>query len=449
MNSVSSQAPDSVTSWLRRRSVQYALGGIVAGFAFPLIACVIKLDELHVPFKVANLLAMQLMDPVIWITDTAPFFLGALAAVAGRREDLLLRANELLVQREAELGAIRQGLEESVSERTRQLDQRNAQMRAVLTFARLIADIRELPALLSTSVQVISERFGYPEVSLFMLDENRQVAVLRAASSPNGQALIQQNFHVALTDQGAVGRGARRGTLLISRPHPGARVEDARASSAGLVAEIALPLIVRGRVTGVLHVRATEAQATGQSEAEILQSLADQLAASIENVRLVSESRAAVEQLQAVSAQTTRSVWQQRLKSTRVAYQFTPAGVRSAPSMSSNGSSGGLKIPLKLRGQEIGALSVKRAGSGGWTTTERDLLEKLAVQVALAVENARLIEETRQRAAQEQIISEISARFSRSLDVEALLQAAVREFASLPEVAEATVVLKPTNETSN
>lgn len=73
-------------------------------------------------------------------------------------------------------------------------------------------------------------------------------------------------------------------------------------------------------------------------------------------------------------------------------------------------------------------------------------MDKLVAQIALALENARLIEETRQHAAQEQVVSEISARFSRSLDVEALLQAAVREFAALPDVAEATVVLKPTNE---
>jgi sigma-B regulation protein RsbU (phosphoserine phosphatase) len=102
-----------------------------------------------------------------------------------------------------------------------------------------------------------------------------------------------------------------------------------------------------------------------------------------------------------------------------------------------------LRVPLELRGQEIGSISVKRSSAAPWSEPEHHLMEKLASQVALAVENARLIEETRQRAAQEKMVSEVSARFSRSLDVEALLQAAVREFAALPDVAEATVVLKP------
>ena len=118
-----------------------------------------------------------------------------------------------------------------------------------------------------------------------------------------------------------------------------------------------------------------------------------------------------------------------------------PASTPTTGNPDANASS----IPLVLRGQRIGAISL-RTRSDSLAPAERDLLEKVAAQVALALENVRLLEETRQRAAQEQIISEISARFSRSLDVDALLQAAVREFAALPEVAEATVLLKPSDE---
>ena len=207
-----------------------------------------------------------------------------------------------------------------------------------------------------------------------------------------------------------------------------------------------MPLAVRGRVIGVLSVRSRGPQAGGSAEADTLQLLADQLAASIENARLVGEARSALHQLEAAGAQATRTAWQQYLRNNSIAYQFTPTGVRAATSFSGDGAAGNLRLPLKLRGQEIGSISVKRHSDRRWTESERDLLEKLAAQVALAVENTRLIEETRQRASQEQIVSEVAARFSRSLDVEALLQSAVREFAALPEVAEATVVLKPAGE---
>jgi K+-sensing histidine kinase KdpD len=167
------------------------------------------------------------------------------------------------------------------------------------------------------------------------------------------------------------------------------------------------------------------------------------LAASIENARLVSESRAAIDQLEKLGSEGTRKVWSQYLRASSFAYQFTPAGTRSITSVPESGQPRGTRIPLMLRGQEIGSIAVQRSTGEHWTPTEQDLMEKLAAQIALALENARLIEETRQRATQEQVVSEISARFSRSLEVEALLQAAVREFAALPDVAEAAVVLKP------
>ncbi len=445
MNSTASDVQQPGTNLLRQRMVQYALIGIVGGFVFPLVASAIKAGELRLPLTLLNLLAMQRVDPVIWITDTAPFFLGLLAAIAGRREDLLREANRRLTQRDADLNLIHRNLEESVAERTRQLDQRNAQMRSVVTFARQIADIHDVSLLLSTSVQVISERFEHFDVDLYLLDDSRQLAFLRASSSASGKALVRDGHRVAVGDQSAVGRAARRGTLLISPAHSEERGEADGGATSGAV-DITLPLVARSKVIGVLDVHARGTQSAGQTEAEILQLLADQLAATIENTRLASESRAALDQLATVSAQSTRSAWQQYLKGSSVAYQFTPGGVRPVTLASGNGASGGLRLSLTLRGQEIGAIAVKRSSGGPWTETERDLMEKLAAQVALAVENARLIEETRQRAEQEQLISEISARFSRSLDVEALLQAAVREFAALPEVAEATVVLKPAAE---
>ncbi len=442
MNSPMQQAPQSFGSWVRQRTVQFAAAGVVIGLVFPAIASIMKLSELGLPVTLVNMLAMQGMDRVLWITDTAPLFLGLLAGIAGRREDLHLQASKMVQQREAELDAIRKNLEDTVAERARQLDQRNAQMRSVVTFARQIADIQDLPTLLSTAVRMIGERFERADADLYLLDENHQWAILRASSSVAGSELMKNAHRVAVGEQTAVGRVARRGTLNVA-PIPSDNAAEATATPA---AQTTLPLAVRGRIIGVLDVRSRGAQAGSQSETEILQLLADQLAATIENARLVGESRAAVQQFETASAQSTRGAWQQFLKKNAVAYQLTPSGVRPATSFSGNGSSGALRMSITLRGQEIGALHVKRSSGKPWTETERDLMEKLATQVALAVENARLIEETRQRAAQEQIISEVSARFSRSLDVEALLQAAVREFAALPEVAEATVVLKPTSE---
>lgn len=439
---------DVISRWLTTHTAHYTIAGVAAGALFPLVASFIKVAELGVPPTPGNVLAAQ-GEPLLWIIDTAPFFLGLFAGIAGRRHDLVARANRLLLEREAQLTASRTNLEAAISERTHELDQRNAEMRSVIAIARQIAEIRDLAALLPTSVQLISERFAGYAASLYLLDETAHFAVLRASSSEAGKALMREGFRIPVGDQSVVGRVARRGKLLISQPRADGHEQVGRGSAnLPSASVVGLPLVVRGMVGGVLEVEAQGAAPTTQYDAEVLQLLADQLAAAIENARLVTASRTTAEQLQSLTGEGTRKAWQEYLKNHALAYQLTPAGANSGPSGAEGQAAQPLAIPVLLRGQEIGSISLKRKAGTQWTRSEKDLLEKLAAQLALALENARLIEETRQRALQEQTVSAVSGRFSRSLDVDALLQVAVREFAALPEVAEATVLLMPATETS-
>jgi len=54
------------------------------------------------------------------------------------------------------------------------------------------------------------------------------------------------------------------------------------------------------------------------------------------------------------------------------------------------------------------------------------LVEEVANRLALALENARLLDETRQRAQRDRLIADITAQVRASMDVERILQTAVR-----------------------
>jgi GAF domain-containing protein len=69
------------------------------------------------------------------------------------------------------------------------------------------------------------------------------------------------------------------------------------------------------------------------------------------------------------------------------------------------------------------------------------LLEEVASQVGLAVDNIRLLEEATQRARQEQTVGKLAAQFSQSLDLDTLLQTAARELGKLPDVSEVSVIV--------
>jgi methyl-accepting chemotaxis protein len=69
---------------------RYAISGAVFGLAFPLIGTVIEAFTHGHGLGLSGLLQAQAASPLLWIVDTAPFFLGVLASLAGRAQDQIL-----------------------------------------------------------------------------------------------------------------------------------------------------------------------------------------------------------------------------------------------------------------------------------------------------------------------------------------------------------------------
>src|SRR5262245_51214651 len=96
---------------LGRETRRYALAGILFGFLFPTVATLIVLARLQLPISLSGLTMAQRADSLLWIIDTAPFFLGLFAALAGREQDALLESNKKLTEQGKELQSIRTDLE--------------------------------------------------------------------------------------------------------------------------------------------------------------------------------------------------------------------------------------------------------------------------------------------------------------------------------------------------
>ncbi|MBO9371484.1 MAG: GAF domain-containing protein, partial [Chloroflexi bacterium] len=207
--------------------------------------------------------------------------------------------------------------------------------------------------------------------------------------------------------------------------------------------EMALPLKVGERVIGVLDVQSVEPAAFTEEDVSVLQTLADQVALAIENARLLEESRRALEELERLYGGRAREAWQVWAALRPAAYRYTGVDVEPLPApvpLTGEGDGRQLAVPIRLWGQAIGTVLLKRTEEQPpWSPEERRLAEEMGEQIALALENARLIAETESRAARERLLSEMTSRLTRSLDMDALLEVAVRELARLPEVAEVAV----------
>jgi GAF domain-containing protein len=95
---------------------------------------------------------------------------------------------------------------------------------------------------------------------------------------------------------------------------------------------------------------------------------------------------------------------------------------------------------VELRGAAIGMLRIKPASDGHqWTEDEKTIIQATAERVALAAENARLVAESQKRASKEQVIGEASSKISSAINLDNILQTALREMGRILPGAEISI----------
>jgi GAF domain-containing protein len=212
--------------------------------------------------------------------------------------------------------------------------------------------------------------------------------------------------------------------------------------------EIALPLKVGDQVIGVLDVQSREAAAFSDDDVGSLQTLADQVALAIENARLLEEGR---ERLRESNALLDQYGWQgwERLAAERPNWAYTYDGVKVVPQEKVHVAEDDyqLRVPLRMRGEITGHVNVALAGRSP-TPEEEAIVQAVVDQASLALENARLYQETQHRATHERLVSEISDKLRRATDMDTLMQTAIREMAAALDAPSAFVQLSALPETA-
>ena len=349
-----------------------------------------------------------------------------------------LKIQEGMQRMREELEAERSLVETRIEERTAEFTQKTEQFRAASFIARRTAEAQDLASLLTTAVNLISEQFGFYHTGIFLINELGEHAVLQAASSPGGQRMIEKGFSVPLNAPGIIGSVVSQKKSRINLDVGPDAVIFNNPDLPMTRSQVGLPLMVRNKVLGVLEIQADRPQAFSSDDIDLLQTVADQITVTIENTRLLEETQAAVLQLEALSSVRTRNVWSEELQRKSRAFTYTPLGLRAEKA--THDPQKAVHVPITLRGQKIGSIEIARKNNNAaWSKLDRDLLEEVASQVGLAVDNIRLLEEATQRARQEEIVGKLANRFSQSLDLNTLLQTAARELGQLPDVSEVSV----------
>jgi signal transduction histidine kinase/CheY-like chemotaxis protein len=311
--------------------------------------------------------------------------------------------------------------------------------------------------LLPEVVELIRDRFGFYYVGLFLMDEGGEYAVLRAGTGEAGRQMLGMGHKLEVGGTSMIGWCTAQGKARIALDVGKEAVRFDNPLLPETRSEMALPLVSRGRVTGAMTIQSTKPAAFSEEDITTLQTMADQVANAIENAHLFESQTMRTTQLTLVNevsriltsildvdtllGQVVRLIrdtfdyyqvnlgliegdtlvpkaWAGALSTfpteiarlkldagaivTKVVTTGTPLllpDVRREPlylplpGLEEVRSE--LAVPLKFKGQVVGVLDVESDRLAAFDEGDLTVLEALAGQIAVAIENARLFQETK------------------------------------------------------
>jgi GAF domain-containing protein/HAMP domain-containing protein len=323
---------------------------------------------------------------------------------------------------------------EGLEQREAALQRRSLQMQASAEVGRAATSILETDRLIQHVVNLIQERFGLYYVGLFLVDETGEWAELRAGTGEAGRAMLTRGHRIK-TGEGMIGWCIDHAEARIAEEVGEDAVRVATPELPNTRSEAALALRSRGKVLGAVTIQSDRPGAFDEQSIAVLQALADQVAVAIDNASLFAESQAALEAERRAYGELSRRAWSDLLQARSITgYQY---GVehgrvtqlsRDKQRLESAEGLPEVELPIQVHGVVIGTIVAhKPADVGEWQQDEVTMLEEMASQLGIAMESARLYQDTQRRAARERLVGDIADRLQRAPDMEMLLQIAAQE----------------------
>ncbi len=224
------------------------------------------------------------------------------------------------------------------------------------------------------------------------------------------------------------------------------------------------PLMVGYRYLGALVLQSDAPHAFTAAETQPYTSIISQVATTVENQRLLEETRAALEEVEATQRRYTLQAWEayynthfkqsyEKVKDPDIPVPPLPeadivaAAKEKTPVVHAEPTNGvpaaALVVPLTWRDEVTGVLGVQEetGKKRHWMPEEIALLEAIASEFAQVADSLRLLDDTQRRAAREARINTISEKIQAAHTLEDALRIAVKEVGLSLNAPQTTVKL--------
>jgi len=247
----------------------------------------------------ASLIARQITNPLELLSQRV---------VGLQRGQMALPLEPIIAQRRDEIGTLGRTFETMANDLNRtmtsmesQIEARTADLNTAADIASAANQVRDVNELISLTVNLIRDRFNFYYVQAYLVDDQQQAAVLREGTGYVGRRLMTLRHSIPLSARSLVTRAIQTGEQQVVQNtafdkdfRPNEMLPETRA-------ELVVPLKTKKKVIGVLDIQHNAANAFDPDSLRLFQTLAEQIAITLENVELYQSTNENVSRLGAVT----------------------------------------------------------------------------------------------------------------------------------------------------
>jgi GAF domain len=346
---------------------------------------------------------------------------------------------------EKETKALLDSSQAELSQQTITLEKRNTSLQTIARFSRLATEVKTEHDLLERSAALLLEINKLNYVSIYLLDQMEECAILQVFRGGEGNLPEPSGSILNVIRSESANPPIVAGTLRLKIGDKYFFIEFPRILP-DMKTSLIYPLSRSDKLMGLINIQTSSIDNQAMDE-QTMQLASDQIVVSMLNIRLLNQLQSHVQDVGEFAGGAIRSAWDQLGRERKIGYtydriQVLPANETFPPDVtaelrsgkavtivsSGNAQRARIAAPILLRDAIIGVIGYDSdIVDHEWQEEEKALLETIATRVSLALENARLFEETTRRADRERTVSEITTRIRSVSDPQVMVQTALEE----------------------
>jgi GAF domain-containing protein len=268
---------------------------------------------------------------------------------------------------------------------------------------------------------------------IYLVDINNEYAELRAGSGDIGNKMLVEGKKYRIDGDSLISWVIVNGEPKLAFDLGVDAVKFEYSHLPRTRSELLLPLYHENKVIGALTLHSMLARAFEEDDINVFMQIAFCLGKTLEFIKYSYQMQIKLDEVQAINRLYTTEAWDKFARDHDIGNGsnngYTPKGNNS------------IRLPMNVRGEDIGEIII---GLNQNELPEEDLvfIESITAEAALALENARLLEEAQYRNTEEKFLSDFARKVRSAYSIEAVLRTTINELGHQLDVKEGFIQLQ-------